>query len=223
MSKYHKTTDSYYQRSKKSKHSHRDDNEPTQEPLNLINYSFLDYKSQYTHILEVFSGTHAIIDDFNDFWMFVNKYESLLKRTGQTILTPDPFESNNHESTFLPSQYHKKFSINFSLKISCSDIRSRCYEYRQSIDENKLKHFFQIFLHYLDFKQKEKFKKLKNLRKFQKNLPVAKYRDDILKAVEENQIVIIAGDTGCGKSTQVPQYLRQGGFKAIGNGNYISN
>ncbi|CAD6195426.1 unnamed protein product [Caenorhabditis auriculariae] len=30
-----------------------------------------------------------------------------------------------------------------------------------------------------------------------------------------NQILIIAGDTGCGKSTQVPQYLLQAGYSAI--------
>ena len=28
-------------------------------------------------------------------------------------------------------------------------------------------------------------------------------------------MVIIAGDTGCGKSTQVPQYLMQAGFNKI--------
>lgn len=39
------------------------------------------------------------------------------------------------------------------------------------------------------------------------NLPVAGYRQQILELVDNNQIVVISGDTGCGKSTQIPQFL----------------
>ena len=38
-------------------------------------------------------------------------------------------------------------------------------------------------------------------------LPIHAYRRNILDAITENQIVIIAGATGCGKSTQVPAYI----------------
>ena len=51
--------------------------------------------------------------------------------------------------------------------------------------------------------------KLKKLRTSQKKLPIAEYKESILEALVENQVVIVAGDTGCGKSTQVPQYLLQ--------------
>lgn len=30
-------------------------------------------------------------------------------------------------------------------------------------------------------------------------------RDDLLKAVEEHQVIIIVGETGSGKTTQIPQ------------------
>lgn len=33
--------------------------------------------------------------------------------------------------------------------------------------------------------------------------------------IKENQIVVIAGDTGCGKSTQIPQYLLEAGYSNI--------
>ena len=39
------------------------------------------------------------------------------------------------------------------------------------------------------------------------SLPIAPFRDQILAAVASSQVVIIAGETGCGKTTQVPQYL----------------
>lgn len=38
-------------------------------------------------------------------------------------------------------------------------------------------------------------------------LPVHSYRPQILDLVERNQVVVISGDTGCGKSTQIPQFL----------------
>ena len=40
-------------------------------------------------------------------------------------------------------------------------------------------------------------------------LPIAKYKDEIVKAVIENDIVILTAETGSGKSTQVPQYLAE--------------
>lgn len=47
------------------------------------------------------------------------------------------------------------------------------------------------------------FNKLKKIRSDQENLPIFQYRQMILDKLEQNQIVVVAGDTGCGKSTQV--------------------
>ncbi|XP_076985576.1 ATP-dependent RNA helicase DHX30-like isoform X2 [Tamandua tetradactyla] len=38
-------------------------------------------------------------------------------------------------------------------------------------------------------------------------LPVDAYRDIILNAIEQHPVVVIAGDTGCGKTTRIPQLL----------------
>lgn len=42
---------------------------------------------------------------------------------------------------------------------------------------------------------------------FRKSLPIWKYKQDLLHTFEENQITIVCGETGCGKSTQVPAYI----------------
>ena len=38
-------------------------------------------------------------------------------------------------------------------------------------------------------------------------LPVYAHRDALLDAIRSHQVVIVEGETGCGKSTQVPQYV----------------
>jgi ATP-dependent RNA helicase DHX37/DHR1 len=39
---------------------------------------------------------------------------------------------------------------------------------------------------------------------------------EIIESVIDHDVVIIAGDTGCGKSTQVPQFLYENGFAEHG-------
>ena len=38
-------------------------------------------------------------------------------------------------------------------------------------------------------------------------LPVYQFRKEILQAVENSSVVVVAGETGSGKSTQVPQFI----------------
>lgn len=44
------------------------------------------------------------------------------------------------------------------------------------------------------------------------NLPIYKYRTHILYLVEKYPTTIIVGHTGCGKTTQIPQYLHESGW-----------
>lgn len=48
------------------------------------------------------------------------------------------------------------------------------------------------------------------------SLPIFKLRDDLIKAVNDNQILIVIGETGSGKTTQVTQYLAEAGFTSRG-------
>ncbi|EPX75138.1 ATP-dependent RNA/DNA helicase [Schizosaccharomyces octosporus yFS286] len=44
-------------------------------------------------------------------------------------------------------------------------------------------------------------------RDIRSQLPASRYKSEILEAVKNNQLLIISGDTGCGKSTQIPAFL----------------
>lgn len=46
------------------------------------------------------------------------------------------------------------------------------------------------------------------------NLPIAQHKDEITQLIKDNQIVLIQGETGCGKTTQVPQYILEAAVKA---------
>nr|GAT48383.1 P-loop containing nucleoside triphosphate hydrolase protein [Mycena chlorophos] len=38
-------------------------------------------------------------------------------------------------------------------------------------------------------------------------LPIAQYRSEIIQTLEESQVLVLSGETGCGKSTQVPAFI----------------
>ena len=43
----------------------------------------------------------------------------------------------------------------------------------------------------------------RQMLKSRESLPIWNFKDQLLKVIEDNQVVIICGETGCGKSTQV--------------------
>jgi ATP-dependent helicase HrpA len=48
------------------------------------------------------------------------------------------------------------------------------------------------------------------------DLPVSDRRDDILKAIQDNQVVVVAGETGSGKTTQLPKICIEAGLGRYG-------
>lgn len=55
-------------------------------------------------------------------------------------------------------------------------------------------------------------RKAKTIEEKRKTLPVYQYRNDFLAAVDKYQVLIVVGETGSGKTTQLPQYLHEHGM-----------
>ncbi|ORZ33421.1 P-loop containing nucleoside triphosphate hydrolase protein [Catenaria anguillulae PL171] len=58
--------------------------------------------------------------------------------------------------------------------------------------------------------------KAMSIQQVRQSLPVFQYRQLLLDALQEHQIIIIVGETGSGKTTQLPQYLHEAGFTKDG-------
>ncbi|CAD1474838.1 unnamed protein product, partial [Heterotrigona itama] len=58
-----------------------------------------------------------------------------------------------------------------------------------------------------NFKEQQSNPKYKKMKEDRKKLPAWSKMNEILDLIQKNQVVIISGETGCGKSTQVPQFL----------------
>lgn len=54
------------------------------------------------------------------------------------------------------------------------------------------------------------------IKEQREGLPIFKLRDQLLQAVEDNQILIVIGETGSGKTTQITQYLAESGLSTLG-------
>jgi len=50
------------------------------------------------------------------------------------------------------------------------------------------------------------------IKEQRESLPVFRFRSELIKAVEDNQLLIVVGETGSGKTTQLTQYLAEAGF-----------
>ncbi|KAJ9552389.1 hypothetical protein OSB04_016434 [Centaurea solstitialis] len=78
------------------------------------------------------------------------------------------------------------------------------------IDTNaKSDHHKQVEGSYLKKQQenKRKMKKYQDMLKSRSALPIAELKADILHLLKENDVLVICGETGCGKTTQVPQFI----------------
>lgn len=54
------------------------------------------------------------------------------------------------------------------------------------------------------------------LKDERKTLPVYAFKEELIKAINDHQVLVIVGETGSGKTTQIPQYLHEAGYTKRG-------
>ncbi|CAI9117651.1 OLC1v1019095C1 [Oldenlandia corymbosa var. corymbosa] len=61
------------------------------------------------------------------------------------------------------------------------------------------------------------FSRSKTIAQQREYLPIFSVRDELLQVIRENQVVVVVGETGSGKTTQLTQYLHEDGYTVNGS------
>ena len=209
----------YGESSKKIKKEHNDSCHSSDTDEELL-FNWEDHRYDVNKLF--FSNDDLIkagSSDHDDFWKFLLKYQGLQKQKKVRDMcdkmqgTSVKKEMEYSTSIFnLPKNFDKRYNVNFALNTDVDRIRSRLPPrelQEKRLSRKKMVELKLVLTLYIDFIQRQRFETLRKLRESQRNLPIAAHREEILETLSKNNVVVLAGDTGCGKSTQVSYAVKK--------------
>ncbi|KAI3724161.1 hypothetical protein L2E82_35929 [Cichorium intybus] len=117
------------------------------------------------------------------------------------------------------SAYDEEGGVNQEKRFAVAIEPYRDGDKRHPFAEQEAREEHQIGKATLKFGSKNKMQSEDSHEKLladRKTLPVYQYRESLLKAIEDHQVLVIVGETGSGKTTQIPQYLHEAGYTKCG-------
>lgn len=168
--------------------------------------------------------------EVEDFWTFLQRYLLARSKAKDKQAHGREVEVRNNLLTTLGEQIPKEWQdVDFLMSQVAKMSLSR------DVHKKDVVLFRDSILLFLDFNRKKKLKEVAKMKEFQENLPIFKSKKEIIDIIKTYSVILIAGDTGkeyfvffcflanffvytlpgCGKSTQVPQYLLEAGYENI--------
>jgi HrpA-like RNA helicase len=160
--------------------------------------------------------------------------------------TPEPTDMDSGGSlTFYTPPYFGVLRVCACLRIPCTTVFDLDRGASKSVDAN-FHLYFRTFCVYvtwrvdtwaeldedgnLNYKSKAQFKdymsekneaqsdfsKNKSVNEQRKSLPIYTVREELITVIRDNKVVVVVGETGSGKTTQMAQYLHEEGFSRYG-------
>ncbi|KAL9646511.1 hypothetical protein ABK040_006570 [Willaertia magna] len=125
--------------------------------------------------------------------------------------------SNNNDNRYNnDNNYNNNNKRNYTEKKKRIKYENKPQENNENVNEKSLPEWAtQTINPYTNLKYSDKYFDILEKRK---TLPVFEAESNFVQLVKENQIVLLIGETGSGKTTQIPQFLVHAGFSDDGKG-----
>ncbi|XVF68240.1 hypothetical protein PTKIN_Ptkin10aG0189200 [Pterospermum kingtungense] len=107
-----------------------------------------------------------------------------------------------------PSDHTNESALDEFQKPDIEENKTLSYTVADPIAERKshVKEVESLYLKHKEEKRKQT-RKYKEMLKTRAALPIAGLKNDILQLLKENNVLVVCGETGSGKTTQVPQFI----------------
>ncbi|TPX49811.1 hypothetical protein SeMB42_g00606 [Synchytrium endobioticum] len=148
----------------------------------------LDRKKQESVLYQRYQESNDLFVTDQDQWEQLQILKSLSKPGAKD--RPQADEMMDYDFVFDESQH-----IDFVLASGLARLSSK-----EEAEQAELK------------KMSEAQRKEMSMQQLRQSLPIFVYRDQLLEAIQQFQVLVIVGETGSGKTTQIPQYLHEAGY-----------
>eukprot|EP00547_Thalassionema_nitzschioides_P017935 CAMPEP_0194246186 /NCGR_PEP_ID=MMETSP0158-20130606/14615_1 /TAXON_ID=33649 /ORGANISM="Thalassionema nitzschioides, Strain L26-B" /LENGTH=1076 /DNA_ID=CAMNT_0038982033 /DNA_START=17 /DNA_END=3247 /DNA_ORIENTATION=- len=185
-------------------------------------------------ILRMNKGSEDNFENTGDFYRLPDEYDNNASKAEQDQKLMARYLETKGEKTeqelWEESQTLKAKSLSRKSRSKIEDLNEKKYDYlfeekidfvvqgiRQGYDHRDGKHKRKAPLKHEDEKMPiTQVTEHQKILQGRKKLPVFPYREEFLAAVKDHQILVLVGETGSGKTTQIPQYLHEIGYSELG-------
>ncbi|RHZ81211.1 hypothetical protein Glove_123g207 [Diversispora epigaea] len=157
-------------------------------------------------------------DDYSMPEDYITEKGKIDKKRKESVLY-QRYEEERDQNKFVTEQdqWEQNQIVKSQLKVGAQDRVKDEEDYNYVFDDNAIE--------FLDWNWKSKSKddeiiakideaerKAKSIEEVRKSLPIYAFHDQLLSAINDYQVLVIVGETGSGKTTQLPQYLYEAGY-----------